>query len=90
MRMIAGFIAPSAGQVSVCGYDIERAPVAAKSCMGYLPEGAPSYGEVFRTSISTETRAALTMCSFLTKPLVSFQGLSLTVEALSQEQQMAE
>src|SRR5712675_2790655 len=46
MRMIAGFIAPAAGQVSVCGYDIERAPVAAKSCMGYLPEGAPSYGEM--------------------------------------------
>jgi ABC-2 type transport system ATP-binding protein len=46
MRMIAGFIAPSAGQVTVCGHDIERAPVEAKSCMGYLPEGAPSYGEM--------------------------------------------
>jgi ABC-2 type transport system ATP-binding protein len=46
MRMIAGFIAPTAGQVSVCGHDIETAPVAAKSCMGYLPEGAPSYGEM--------------------------------------------
>ncbi len=46
MRMIAGFIAPSSGQASVCGYDIERQPVAAKSCMGYLPEGAPSYGEM--------------------------------------------
>src|SRR5258706_2353881 len=46
MRMSAGFIAPSAGQVSVCGHDIEGAPVAAKSCMGYLPEGAPSYGEM--------------------------------------------
>jgi ABC-2 type transport system ATP-binding protein len=46
MRMIAGFIAPSAGQVTVCGHDIERAAVAAKSCMGYLPEGAPSYGEM--------------------------------------------
>ena len=46
MRMIAGFISPSAGHVSVCGYDIERAPVAAKACMGYLPEGAPSYGEM--------------------------------------------
>src|SRR6202047_3961540 len=46
MRMIAGFVAPSAGRVSVCGHDIERAPVAAKSCMGYLPEGAPSYGEM--------------------------------------------
>ena len=46
MRMIAGFIAPTAGTVKVCGYDIERSPVEAKSCMGYLPEGAPSYGEM--------------------------------------------
>src|SRR6202451_3660848 len=46
MRMIAGFISPTTGQVSVCGHDIEKAPVAAKSCMGYLPEGAPSYGEM--------------------------------------------
>src|ERR1700730_14036239 len=46
MRMIAGFIAPTTGRVTVCGHDIESAPVAAKSCMGYLPEGAPSYGEM--------------------------------------------
>jgi ABC-2 type transport system ATP-binding protein len=46
MRMIAGFIAPTEGSVSVCGHDIEREPVAAKSSMGYLPEGAPSYGEM--------------------------------------------
>jgi ABC-2 type transport system ATP-binding protein len=46
MRMIAGFISPTAGQVSVCGHDIEKASVQAKSCMGYLPEGAPSYGEM--------------------------------------------
>jgi ABC-2 type transport system ATP-binding protein len=46
MRMIAGFISPTAGEVSVCGHDIEKAPVEAKACMGYLPEGAPSYGEM--------------------------------------------
>ena len=46
MRMIAGFIAPTAGRVTVCGHDIEQAPVMAKACMGYLPEGAPSYGEM--------------------------------------------
>jgi ABC-2 type transport system ATP-binding protein len=46
MRMIAGFISPTEGSVSVCGHDIEREAVAAKSCMGYLPEGAPSYGEM--------------------------------------------
>jgi ABC-2 type transport system ATP-binding protein len=46
MRMIAGFLAPTSGKVEVCGYDVERAGVAAKACMGYLPEGAPSYGEM--------------------------------------------
>jgi len=46
MRMIAGFISPTNGEITVCGHDIELAPVAAKSCIGYLPEGAPSYGEM--------------------------------------------
>ena len=46
MRIIAGFLSPSAGSVTVCGHDVEREPVAAKSRMGYLPEGAPSYGEM--------------------------------------------
>ena len=46
MRMIAGFIAPTSGRASVCGHDVERDPLAAKACMGYLPEGAPSYGEM--------------------------------------------
>jgi len=46
MRMIAGFIAPTQGEICVCGHDIESAPIAAKRCMGYLPEGAPSYGEM--------------------------------------------
>jgi ABC-2 type transport system ATP-binding protein len=46
MRIIAGFIAPTAGQVSVCGHDVTTAPAAARAVMGYLPEGAPSYGEM--------------------------------------------
>ena len=46
MRMISGFIAPTSGRVSVCGHDLESAAIAAKSVMGYLPEGAPSYGEM--------------------------------------------
>ena len=46
MRMIAGFIAPTSGRASVCGHDVEQDPLAAKACMGYLPEGAPSYGEM--------------------------------------------
>ena len=43
MRMITGFIPPSAGTATICGHDITTDPVAAKACFGYLPENAPSY-----------------------------------------------
>jgi ABC-2 type transport system ATP-binding protein len=46
MRMLAGFITPTAGRASICGHDIATAPLAAKASMGYLPEGAPLYGEM--------------------------------------------
>jgi len=46
MKMIAGFLAPTSGSASVCGFDVERQPIEAKRCVGYLPEGAPGYGEM--------------------------------------------
>lgn len=46
MKMIVGFLAPSSGSASVCGFDVQTQPIKAKSCIGYLPEGAPSYGEM--------------------------------------------
>jgi len=46
MKIITGFLAPSSGSVSVCGFALETQPIKAKACIGYLPEGAPSYGEM--------------------------------------------
>ena len=46
MRMLAGFITPTAGKASICGHDVETDALAAKSNLGYLPEGAPGYGEM--------------------------------------------
>jgi ABC-2 type transport system ATP-binding protein len=46
MKLITGFLAPTSGTVRVCGHDVQAEPLAAKSRMGYLPEGAPSYGEM--------------------------------------------
>jgi ABC-2 type transport system ATP-binding protein len=43
MRMITGFLPPSAGTAIVCGHDITTHPVEAKRCIGYLPENAPAY-----------------------------------------------
>ena len=46
MRMLAGFIAPTSGTASICGHDVISAPLEAKAALGYLPEGAPLYGEM--------------------------------------------
>lgn len=46
MRMIAGYLEPSAGRVEVCGYDLAKKPIEAKRRIGYLPEGAPLYGDM--------------------------------------------
>ena len=46
MKMLAGFVTPSAGTARICGQDVIEAPVAAKRALGYLPEGAPTYPEM--------------------------------------------
>jgi len=43
MRMITGFLPPTSGTAVICGHDIIEDSVAAKRCIGYLPENAPSY-----------------------------------------------
>jgi ABC-2 type transport system ATP-binding protein len=46
MRMFAGFVAPTSGRAEICGYSITNQPTEAKARLGYLPEGAPAYGEM--------------------------------------------
>lgn len=46
MRMITGFLAPSAGEIKIDGIDISENPVEAKKKIGYMPESAPLYGEM--------------------------------------------
>ncbi len=46
MKVITGFLSPSSGSVTIAGFDIGGQPLEAKSLIGYLPEGAPSYGDM--------------------------------------------
>lgn len=46
MKMITGFLRPTAGTARIAGFDIQTAPIEAKRRMGYLPEGAPGYGDM--------------------------------------------
>lgn len=46
MKMITGFLTPTSGTAHVDGIDVVSNPVDAKKQIGYLPEGAPCYGDM--------------------------------------------
>ena len=47
MKIITGFLPPSSGIASVCGYDVETAPMEARRRIGYLPESNHSHKEMY-------------------------------------------
>jgi ABC-2 type transport system ATP-binding protein len=46
MKMLTGFLEPTAGSVEINGHDMESARSLAQSCVGYLPENCPLYPEM--------------------------------------------
>ncbi len=46
LRMIAGFLPPTSGSVTVKGIDVAKDPVAAQKNMGYMPETTPLYEDM--------------------------------------------
>lgn len=46
MNMITGFTEPTEGTIIIDGYDIQKKPLKAKKCIGYMPEGVPLYSEL--------------------------------------------
>ena len=46
LRMLAGFLGPTAGSVRIAGHDLDLDPVAARASVGYMPETSPLYPEM--------------------------------------------
>lgn len=46
MKMITGFLTPDSGNVTIGGDGLMERPIEAKRRLGYLPEGAPLYGDM--------------------------------------------
>jgi ABC-2 type transport system ATP-binding protein len=46
LRIVAGTLLPTAGRVRVFGRAVDREPLAVRRRLGYLPEGAPLWGEM--------------------------------------------
>ncbi len=50
MKIVAGFLEPTSGSAVVCGHNVVADPVAVKRRIGYLAEGAPTYGDMTPSS----------------------------------------
>tara|TARA_B100000315_G_scaffold260888_1_gene326882 strand:- start:11499 stop:12233 length:735 start_codon:yes stop_codon:yes gene_type:complete len=50
MKMVTGYLPITHGKAAVCGFDVEIHPLEAKTKIGYLPEGAPLYGDMTAAS----------------------------------------
>jgi ABC-2 type transport system ATP-binding protein len=46
LRMLAGFLGPTSGRVSIAGFDVLREPLRARGALGYMPEACPLYPEL--------------------------------------------
>ncbi len=46
MKMLTGFLTPSAGRARICGAEISDDLLEVRENIGYLPEGAPAYGDM--------------------------------------------
>ena len=46
MKMLVDFLAPDAGEISICGFDIKKDAFSVKNSIGYLPERVPLYPEM--------------------------------------------
>jgi ABC-2 type transport system ATP-binding protein len=91
MKMLTGFLAPTSGTAVVNGHDIVNDSLAARRCIGYLPEGAPSYGEMTVRSFlefiarvrGFEGRAALKAAGAAIERLNLHKVPEQTIETLS-------
>lgn len=47
MKMITGYLPPTDGTASVCGFDIQLQPMEVRKRIGYLPEANPLYYDMY-------------------------------------------
>ena len=73
MKMLTGFLTPTSGSAMINGVDVVNDSVTARKNIGYLPEGAPSYGEM----------TVLQFISFVARArLIEKAGVAASVESV--------
>src|SRR4051812_39548627 len=59
MKIATGYLPPSEGLVTVCGFDVVNDPLAVKRVTGYLPEHNPLYLDMYVHEYLTFTGGVL-------------------------------
>lgn len=72
MKMVAGFLTPTSGTAIVAGHDVLKDPLAVKTVMGYLPEGAPLYPDMTPEGLFKFVAQARGMASDVASKRTSF------------------
>ncbi len=80
MKMITGFLPPTAGQISVCGLDVLTQPVDIKARIGYLPEGAPLYSDMTPRSLLNFVAETRNMDKAMRRRRIDEVGAKLQIE----------
>ncbi len=47
MKMVTGYLPPTSGTATVCGFDVVEKPMEVRKRVGYLPEANPLYFEMY-------------------------------------------
>ncbi|MES2827815.1 MAG: ATP-binding cassette domain-containing protein [Bacteroidota bacterium] len=47
MKMLAGYLTPTSGAASLCGFDVVKQGIEVKRILGYLPENTPLYTDMY-------------------------------------------
>lgn len=47
MKILTGYLPPSEGSATVCGFDVVSQSIEARACIGYLPEHNPLYTQMY-------------------------------------------
>ncbi len=58
MQMLTGFLKPTSGETVICDHKVRMRDVEARRHIGYLPEGAPMYGDMTPREFLTFTAKA--------------------------------
>lgn len=83
MRMITGYIPPTQGRVAVGGMDTVQDALAVRKMIGYLPENAPSYGEL---TVAEYLRFIAEMRGFKRQEQIARVAAVMELTTLSKEQ----